>query len=167
MAARATPKASRLAGSRPTMCLTAFRPAGNPPALERARHSSDVVVKAALGDQGRDQQAFGDRPEIGAAAGAVDHQTENRRAADQHDGGDDAALAPRCLAADLAVEPPVEERDRATRENHRMRNAAEHRRHIAKQRIDDKGAEQQRQSFGEIRQYHVLVGFDFFRRDTG
>ena len=59
MAARATPASSSAAVSRPTMCDTAARPAAMPSLSSAAATSRDVLVQAALRDQGAGEEGHG------------------------------------------------------------------------------------------------------------
>ena len=102
-----------------------------------------MFVEAALRDQDFDQQAFDRASNKAAPAHPLDAKAEERRPADQHSDRDDAPLAARGFAADLAIEATVEKRNRTAREDDRMWDVAEHRRHFAEQRVDNEATDQQ------------------------
>ena len=112
-----------------------------------------MLVETALRDQYGDQDSFDRGADQAAAACPLDHQPEQRRAANQHDHRHDAAFPAGGLAAGLAVELAVEEGDRASGEDHGMRDMAEDRRHVAEHGVDDEACDEQQQRIGNQRRH--------------
>ena len=128
-------------------------PGGKAAVGERARDIGDMLEKAALGDEDRDQQDLDGCTREAAAAQLRDRQAECGGAADQQDHGDDPADAARGVAANLAVELAVEIGDGAAGECHRMRHPGEYRRHVAKPRVDREAGGEQQQRVGDARDH--------------
>src|SRR5579875_1994711 len=149
IAARATPAASRRIGSRPTICL--------PASLERMGDCGDMLEKASLCDQDRDQEGLECGADQAAAAQPRERPSHGGGGADQRDQDEDAALAARRLAALLAIELPVAEGDRAAGQDDRMRNSAEQRRHVAKDGVEREAGDQDQKRAGEAGRDHAAA----------
>ena len=80
-----------------------------------------------------------------ATAKPMQQPADSGRGADQHNDGDDTPNAPIRFAALRPVEFAVEKRDYVARQHDRMWDDREHRRHVAKHRIERQPDQQQEQ----------------------
>ena len=115
-----------------------------------------MLVKAALRDEHGDQQSFDDGAEQIPAARSLDGKPDRCRGPDQQYDDNDPAVPARAFAAILAVELAIEKSDRATRDDHRMVDVAEDRRHVTEQRIDDEAGHEQ-QHWIDADRHHCAV----------
>ena len=128
-------------------------PGGEAAVGKCARDIGDVLEKAALSDENRDQQDLDSCTCEAAAAHLRDCKAECGGAADQQNHGDDPADAARGVAANRAIELAIEIGDGASGECDRMRNPGEYCRHVAKPRIDREAGGEQQQRVGDARDH--------------
>ena len=88
----------------------------------------------------------------------LDREPQRRCGANQQDDRDDAAATARGVAARLAIELAIEERNGAAGKHDRMSDAAEDRRHVAVHRIDGEPGDEQQQRVDAGRR-HGAVSF--------
>ena len=99
MAARATPAASSVAVSRPTICATAARPAATPSLLERGGDIRDMPVQAALREQGAGEKTGGKNPERQTQQLVLHHESDRADDCEQDQDRDNAGRSPFTLSA--------------------------------------------------------------------
>ena len=144
-------KAHRIA---PDEMPDGLAPRRQPTPFERCGDRPDMFVKTALRQQDADDQRVDYRTYRTAAAEPFHRNAQSRRHADQHDHGDDAALAPAPFAAARSIELAVEKPDRSAGQHDRVRDMGKHRRQLPEQRVDRETEKQQQQRIVVAQRYH-------------